>query len=48
MFGGWVLSSFNGHLLFFVIGAVVASSMWFYHYGNARYEGQLQKQAISA
>jgi MFS family permease len=48
MFGGWVLSHFNGHLLFFIIGAVVASSMWFYHYGNARYEKQLLKQVISA
>jgi MFS family permease len=48
MFGGWVLSHYNGHLLFFIIGAVVASSMWFYYYGNARYEAQLQQQAISA
>jgi MFS family permease len=37
MVGGWLLSHYNGHILFFIIGAVVASSMWFYHYGNVRY-----------
>jgi MFS family permease len=48
MLGGWILSQFNGHLLFFIVGIIVASSMWFYHYGNVRYETQTLKQSVSA
>jgi MFS family permease len=48
MLGGWILSQYNGHLLFFIVGIIVASSMWFYHYGNVRYETLTLKQSVSA
>lgn len=48
MVGGWLLSHYNGHILFLIIGAVVAGSMWFYHYGNVRYERASAQQAKSA
>jgi MFS family permease len=43
IFGGWILSQYNGHMLFIIIGCIVASSIIFYYYGNARYEKSLQE-----
>lgn len=47
MFGGWLLSQYSGQLLFFIIGGVIAVSMWFYYAGNARYEKQVQHNYLS-
>ncbi len=48
MFGGWVLSQFNGHLLFFIIGVVVASSTFFYYVGNVRHERAVAQNVLHA